>query len=350
MTANIRFATFSLRSTREKNFGLEHIVPGASGSALPASVGHGLAVQRQFRNIRIFRTLDRRNGAERNYIMRAFAAVCLSSLWLCAVSGPSYAQDRSWWNDGVFGDRKWDYVPRLPQSESRPIIRERPRVAPDQAVRDEVRDGGVRPEISPKAPAIVGFNYDYPASSIVIDTGGRKLYFVLPDKLAYEYPISVGRDGFNWTGTEKIARKQAWPDWYPPQEMRDRDATLPARMTGGIKNPLGAMALYLGDTLYRIHGTNDVKSIGQAQSSGCFRMLNSAVLHLASVAEIGTPVTVMSSLKGEAHISRAPVQPVVPLAKEHATVPKRAEASPQAATSSDYQSLRAYALERDRSH
>jgi hypothetical protein len=173
---------------------------------------------------------------------------------------------------------------------------------------------------------------------------------VLPDRRAYEYLISVGREGFNWTGTEKIARKQAWPDWYPPQEMRERDATLPAKMTGGIKNPLGAMALYLGDTLYRIHGTNDVKSIGQAQSSGCFRMLNSAVLHLASVAEIGSTVAVVSSLKGEAHISRAPIQPVVPLAKEHATLPKRAEARPQTATSPDYQSLRAYALERDRSH
>src|SRR5688572_1163149 len=268
--------------------------------------------------------------------MRALAAVCLSSLWLCAVSGPSCAQDRPWWIDGVFGDRKWDYVPRRPQRESRPIIRERPRVAPDPAARDEVRDGGVRPEISPQAPAIVGFNYNYPAGSIVIDTGGRKLYFGLPERRAYEYPISVGREGFNWTGTEKIARKQAWPDWYPPQEMRERDATLPAKMTGGIQNPLGAMALYLGDTLYRIHGTNDVKSIGQAQSSGCFRMLNSAVLHLASVAEIGTTVAVVSSLQGAAHISRAPAQPAVPLTREQADLPKRAEPSPQVVTSPNY--------------
>jgi hypothetical protein len=132
--------------------------------------------------------------------------------------------------------------------------------------------------------------------------------------------------------------------------MRERDATLPARMTGGIKNPLGAMALYLGDTLYRIHGTNDVESIGQAQSSGCFRMLNSAVLHLASVAEIGTTVTVVSSLQGGTYVSRAPAQPAVPLAREQATLPKGSGPRPQATTSSDYQSLRAYALERDRSH
>jgi len=80
---------------------------------------------------------------------------------------------------------------------------------------------------------------------MVIDTGGRKLYYVLPDKKAYAYPISVGREGFDWTGTETISRKQAWPDWYPPTEMRERDSSLPEKMTGGLKNPLGAMALYL---------------------------------------------------------------------------------------------------------
>jgi lipoprotein-anchoring transpeptidase ErfK/SrfK len=80
---------------------------------------------------------------------------------------------------------------------------------------------------------------------MVIDTGGRKLYYVLPDKKAYAYPISVGREGFDWTGSEIISRKQAWPDWYPPTEMHERDSFLPAKMTGGLKNPLAAMALYL---------------------------------------------------------------------------------------------------------
>jgi hypothetical protein len=123
----------------------------------------------------------------------------------------------------------------------------------------------------------------------------------------------VGREGFNWTGTETVSRKQAWPDWYPPAEMRERDPALPAKMTGGLKNPLGAMALYLGTSLYRIHGTNDVASIGSAQSSGCFRMLNSAVVHLASITEIGTTVTVVASLPDSpAEIVRAPEQPVSP--------------------------------------
>lgn len=160
----------------------------------------------------------------------------------------------------------------------------------------DVRDGGPRPVIQAVAPPILSFPHDFPANSIVIDVGGRKLYYVLPGNRAYAYPIGVGREGFGWTGAETISRKQEWPDWYPPAEMRERDPSLPEKMTGGLKNPLGAMALYLGTTLYRIHGTNDAKSIGGAESSGCFRMLNSAVLHLASITEVGTPVTVVDAL------------------------------------------------------
>ncbi|MBO0763202.1 MAG: L,D-transpeptidase [Hyphomicrobiaceae bacterium] len=161
---------------------------------------------------------------------------------------------------------------------------------------EAVREGGARPAIAPAAPRVVAFPHDFPANSIVINTGGRKLYYVLADNRAYQYSIGVGREGFGWTGNEMISAKQAWPAWYPPAEMRERDPRLPMKMTGGIKNPLGATALYLGNTLYRIHGTNDPKSIGRAESSGCFRMLNSAVLHLASITEIGTPVAVVSSL------------------------------------------------------
>jgi lipoprotein-anchoring transpeptidase ErfK/SrfK len=133
-------------------------------------------------------------------------------------------------------------------------------------------------------------------NSIVIDTSRRKLYFILEEGHAYEYSVSVGRAGFNWTGTETVTDKKTWPDWYPPIEMRLRDPSLPKKMTGGVRNPLGAVALYLGDTQYRIHGTNDGRSIGLAQSSGCFRLLNSAVLHLASLADIGTKVTVVAHL------------------------------------------------------
>lgn len=195
----------------------------------------------------------------------------------------------------------WDEEPRWERSQ-RGSERARP-YAPQAGAPQtggDVRSGGARPEVAPKAPIVVAFNHvEYTAGSIVIDSGGRKLYFVLPGGRAFQYPISVGREGFAWAGTEKISRKQAWPDWHPPAEMRKRDPKLPVRMTGGLKNPLGAMALYLGNTLYRIHGTNDERTIGHASSSGCFRMMNSAVLHLAQFAQVGTPVTVVNRLPGQ---------------------------------------------------
>jgi lipoprotein-anchoring transpeptidase ErfK/SrfK len=190
---------------------------------------------------------------------------------------------------------------------------------------------------------VVAFPYDYPSNSIVIDTGGRKLYYVLPDNRAYEYGISVGREGFNWAGTETVSRKQAWPDWYPPAEMRERDPKLPEKMTGGISNPLGAMALYLGNSLYRIHGTNDAKSIGRAASSGCFRMLNSHVLHLASVAEIGTTVNVVASLPQRPEISRA--DPVPEAQANRQMAPARVSSPPTSPDrASNYQALREHML------
>jgi len=209
-----------------------------------------------------------------------------------AQSWPPWADDGFSRSRGLERPRPWDQL-------------DEPTRRPTQSP-PSIQDGGARPDILPKAPPMVAFGLDFPANSIVIDTGGRKLYYVLPGGQAYAYPISVGREGFNWSGTETVSRKQAWPDWHPPAEMRERDPKLPEKMTGGVRNPLGAMALYLGTTLYRIHGTNDVKSIGRAQSSGCFRMLNSAVLHLASLTEIGTQVTVVSSLQERQEISRAP--------------------------------------------
>jgi len=159
--------------------------------------------------------------------------------------------------------------------------------------------GGARPQIAPLAPATIKFRSSYPVGSIIIDTRGRRLFLVQSETSALLYQISVGREGFAWTGTEKISRKAQWPDWFPPEEMRARDGRLPEKMTGGIKNPLGAMALYLGNSLYRIHGTNDAKSIGRAASSGCFRMLNGHIIDLASRVEVGTPVTVVHRLPPE---------------------------------------------------
>ena len=129
-------------------------------------------------------------------------------------------------------------------------------------------DGGPRPYISPVAPPLVAFSGSYAPRSVVIDTGGRKLYYVVSATSAYAYPIGVGRQGFTWTGTEKVSRIADWPDWYPPADMRQRKPGLPERMLGGIRNPLGVKAIYLGNTLYRIHGTNEPKSIGKAEIVG----------------------------------------------------------------------------------
>lgn len=159
-----------------------------------------------------------------------------------------------------------------------------------------IMEGGPRPTIVGRAPPIVPFPNTEKAGTILIDNAARTLYLVLDDDEAYAYPISVGRDGFTWTGTETISRVADWPDWHPPVEMRQRDPRLPEKMFGGIKNPLGAKALFLGNSLYRIHGTNDPKTIGYAASSGCFRMMNEHVIHLAALVDVGTVVKVVDHL------------------------------------------------------
>jgi lipoprotein-anchoring transpeptidase ErfK/SrfK len=155
------------------------------------------------------------------------------------------------------------------------------------------QSGGERPDITRLDPTTISFPSKYPIGSIIIDTKGRQLLLIKSETEALHYPISVGREGFTWTGTETISRKNPWPDWYPPDEMRARDWRLPEKMSGGVKNPLGAMALYLGSSLYRIHGTNDPKSIGRAASSGCFRMLNGHIVDLSSRVELGVTVQVL---------------------------------------------------------
>lgn len=169
-----------------------------------------------------------------------------------------------------------------------------------------IMEGGGRPQIAGRAPPIVPFYSNEKPGTILIDNSKRRLFLVLDNDEAYEYPISVGRDGFTWTGTETISRVADWPDWHPPAEMRQRDPRLPELMYGGIKNPLGVKALFLGNTLYRIHGTNDPKTIGYAASSGCFRMMNEHVVHLAALVGVGTVVKVMDQLPQSQEASAAP--------------------------------------------
>ncbi|MGP8233485.1 MAG: L,D-transpeptidase [Methylovirgula sp.] len=146
-------------------------------------------------------------------------------------------------------------------------------------------------------PAFQRQEVDYPGSerpgTIVIDTKDKFLFLVEKDGKALRYGVGVGREGFAWSGVEKISRKAEWPDWTPPTEMLKRRPDLPTHMAGGIGNPLGARALYLGGSLYRIHGTNEPYSIGTNVSSGCIRMMNEDVIDLYDRVGVGTKVIVM---------------------------------------------------------
>jgi lipoprotein-anchoring transpeptidase ErfK/SrfK len=153
------------------------------------------------------------------------------------------------------------------------------------------------PEEVPGAPPSVDFVTAEPPGSIVIDTADTYLFLVLGGGRAIRYRIGVGRDGFGWSGVESVVRKAEWPDWYPPAEMLARQPSLPRMMAGGPGNPLGARALYLGTTAYRIHGTNQPSTIGKRVSSGCIRMLNEDVIDLYSRVEIGTKVVVMPGMR-----------------------------------------------------
>ncbi|WDZ78521.1 L,D-transpeptidase [Ensifer adhaerens] len=149
---------------------------------------------------------------------------------------------------------------------------------------------------SPIPRELVAFSEAAAPGTIIVDNSERRLYHVLGGGVAVKYAVSVGRSGFLWTGTNTVSRKAEWPTWVPPEKMRVREAKkgkiLPASMKGGIDNPLGARAMYLGSSIYRIHGTNQPSSIGKAMSSGCIRMANEDVEHLYASVEIGATVIV----------------------------------------------------------
>jgi lipoprotein-anchoring transpeptidase ErfK/SrfK len=142
---------------------------------------------------------------------------------------------------------------------------------------------------------VIQYQTKEPAGTIIIDTPSTYLYYVNGNGTAIRYGIGVGREGFTWAGTEKISRMAEWPDWHPPAEMIERQPYLPRFMAGGPGNPLGARALYLGKTVYRIHGTNQPSTIGQFVSSGCIRMLNEDVEDLYGRVKLGTKVVVLAS-------------------------------------------------------
>jgi lipoprotein-anchoring transpeptidase ErfK/SrfK len=160
-----------------------------------------------------------------------------------------------------------------------------------QIVEDEA-DGTEVPERLKRT--VVSFNPSEPAGTIVIDTGNTYLYYVLGGGRAIRYGVGVGREGFTWSGVQPVSRKAVWPDWNPPAEMIARQPYLPRFMAGGPGNPLGAAAMYLGSSAYRIHGTNAPSTIGKFVSSGCIRLTNDDVQDLAARVQIGTRVVVLA--------------------------------------------------------
>lgn len=138
----------------------------------------------------------------------------------------------------------------------------------------------------------VDYETTYKPGTIIVETSERRLYFVLEDGKAIRYGVGVGREGFTWSGKDRITRTAEWPGWTPPAAMRKRVPDLPAYMPGGPNNPLGARALYIGSTLYRIHGTSEPWTIGQAVSSGCIRMTNEDVIDLYERVRVGARVVV----------------------------------------------------------
>ena len=152
--------------------------------------------------------------------------------------------------------------------------------------------GAQTQSMTPIPRQVVEYRTAHPAGSVVIDTSERRLYYVLGNGQALRYGIGVGREGFQWAGVHHVTNKREWPDWRPPAEMLKRQPYLPRYMPGGPNNPLGARAMYIGSTIYRIHGSNEPHTIGQAVSSGCIRMTNDDVIDLYQRVRVGAKVVV----------------------------------------------------------
>ncbi|WP_230531815.1 L,D-transpeptidase [Microvirga roseola] len=169
-----------------------------------------------------------------------------------------------------------------------PLTRQ-PLYSPQEALEQEAR----KAQAAPPPREIVPFEGRYAPGTIVVSTSERRLWFVLGNGQAVQYGVGVGRPGFTWAGAHSVTMKREWPDWRPPAEMLKRRPDLPRYMEGGPENPLGARALYIGSTIYRIHGSNEPETIGEAVSSGCIRMTNEDVIDLYNRAKVGARVVVL---------------------------------------------------------
>jgi len=214
-------------------------------------------------------------------IVRHAAFAGATMVWLVTGGGQADAQPLAYQNPAPFSLSQRGFAP-----------------PPFQSFQLPPQDAAEPDQTPTEMPAhlrrqIVRHPSSEPAGTIIVDTPNTYLYYILGDGRAIRYGIGVGRDGFRWSGTKTLERKAEWPDWVPPREMIARQPYLPRFVAGGPHNPLGARALYIGGTIYRIHGTNTPSSIGQRVSSGCIRMLNEDVIDLYERAKIGGRVVVL---------------------------------------------------------
>jgi lipoprotein-anchoring transpeptidase ErfK/SrfK len=218
--------------------------------------------------------------------------LAVSALAVTLVFGAQASAEPLAMNDpGPFGGSIFQQIFRDPS----------PQAVPEQTVIEEDAAPTTLPDNLRRQ--IVAYNGSEAPGTIIIDTPHTYLYYVLGQGRAIRYGIGVGRDGFRWAGIEHVANKQEWPDWYPPAAMIARQPYLPRMMSGGPGNPLGARAMYLGNTEYRIHGTNDPSTIGKRVSSGCIRLTNEDVEDLYNRVTIGAKVVVVND---NAHRAQRP--------------------------------------------
>ena len=212
-------------------------------------------------------------------MLRKFTYGSLAALIAAAALGAGSAQAQ-----------QFAYVPPAPQSQIAPQATP----SGEEYARDDAQVGDENAKLPPRLQTrIVNYASSEAPGTIIVDTPHTYLYYILGNGKAMRYAIGVGREGFTWSGVKHIAQKREWPDWYPPPEMIKRQPYLPRMMAGGPGNPLGARALYIGGTEYRIHGTNDPTTIGKDVSSGCIRLTNDNIMDLYKRAKIGAKVIVL---------------------------------------------------------
>jgi len=244
----------------------------------------------------------------------AFAIAAAGVLW----STPAFADPLALFDPIFHPTSAFDQVLRDRSSGSDPVLRSNAPVNTDPAGAADL-PANLRRQT-------VGYPTSEAPGTIVIDTPHTYLYLVLGGGKALRYGIGVGREGFTWSGVQTITRKQEWPDWTPPPEMIQRQPYLPRFMAGGPGNPLGARAMYLGETVYRIHGTNAPTTIGHQVSSGCIRMVNDDVMDLYGRVNVGTKVVVLPMgsrpAPAAARTRSAPSASIVPASEPAAPAPR----------------------------